>query len=741
MGNLLQPGAVYPLAEAPPGAGRAFQAFQQLGQRLREARTRPEAVTELLQDKLLQEYLGDALGVVYGAFGVADKESNEFILLEGNHQLAGTHLPLISFPFLTQPPPPSGFQAVIDLMFLGLRRSQVLNVNPPEFFSWMRRPPGSKFEPSLRDQLTFRTLHCPAGEVTLYLYAWRWLLRHCQLRGGAAPVRPDDPLDGAGPGTPPLWDAQVWGGEGTLEGKWRNLIMPLRPRGPRGGRADLDAVDFDDLKESWLAMVDRFDERRGSVLLAEWQTLGLAREGLARGRRYLLEALQVAAPLADDAARQVFEGVLAEPRESDEDYPLGEAAARRLDALLREALYRHLAAQPAVIVSARPGAPPDGFELLRRLHKVCRFPLIPFYYASALAGGALEHLVLSVWESYAFPAEVEVGDGSAPDVALSPEVVFALLLLKPYWRLPAADGGPGRPWPLRPGPEDGRRFARHIDAVHQFSSRLAHPIIDQGFYNGVVGASRFQEGQQEELRSFAHHSIEVLLAVERQLEMDGLLRQMHPATRVAFMLLKSTIARYRRAPHDPTLDFPGVGADPLPLYVAVAAAHAVQRGMRSRSLACRGAARKLLAHRDMAERLLAKVGWPGVAFRGDPAAAAPALRKEQFAVLFILALGQALYHTLRCVTENDGTLAGYPPLRVEVEVGGPYLRAHILNPGGPAEDARVSNDVRDFQQMKEYFQVSEVNGPRYAGERSWSTELVVKRDGGPGEASHAGGTA
>jgi hypothetical protein len=216
-----------------------LEIYRLLEKRIHDAGTQPEKLACLLFDDVQEPgslsqspspaaFLREQLGVSYGAFGVADPEKKKFILLQGSQNLADTSLPVISFSLGIRPSlRAEEFQSIIDAMFLTLRKNQPLDTTPPEFYreiysdplSGVVRP--SNLESLLRKRSAFKVLYCHAGEVGFFLYAWRWLMRHCQAKGGMAPVASEECLRSNPQPTTALWALELWRpDQDSYEWKW-----------------------------------------------------------------------------------------------------------------------------------------------------------------------------------------------------------------------------------------------------------------------------------------------------------------------------------------------------------------------------------------------------------------------------------------------------------------------------------------------------------------------------------------
>lgn len=741
-----------------------------LERRLAEAGTRDDAINLLQGDPEVCEYISRKLNVVYGAFGVVDQESKSFVLLQGSQQLAfsilprvqkrtaparqrlygaplpGTeHMPRIAVPLIQADgeassrdngPGAEGVDArdVIDLMFLGLRRTQILDTNPPEFFRWTRsKEAQGPFEARLKEQLPFGILHCAAGEVAFYLCAWRWLMRHCQLRGGAADVDRDDVLLWSNRAKealfPFLWSANVWEGGHTIEGNWQELMDNLSPhRRPGFGEHEDEAV-IGRLKENWLRLVNRFDllpnlSEPTSLLLLDWVRLGLIHPTTGRGTRCLRETLLFAREIAGEREREELDDWLVGRLDSGTSLQ----GFDTLEGLLRRVFFNHLLDHKPE--AETPTLPPrTGFEFLGRLHAVCRFPVLPFFYLSALAGGPREHLVISVWESPSYPATIK-------DQRTVNDAVFALLLLRPYWEAecwePAGDKA-------RSGirmHDQGGCFVWQMFRLQQFFRRVSFPIIERGFYGGLVRCAIFQEGQHKQLWTFAHRTLSIIESINCQLRDQCLFEQMDSATHATLMLLQATIERYRRTQHTASTPFSGAEEDPMALYLFVAASMALERA-------------KGRTETDAAIHCRLKVEeWQAGPFEDDyrgavrfflqqsnlgrieePAGIDFTIHTESFGVLFVHTLHQALYHSVKYKLSIIDP-ASYVPPRVTLEVKdararGRFLHVTIDNPGEPPTEP--SKDVGEFAQLAKYFLIQDMAGPDYDRRRCrWVTRFSMR---------------
>ena len=95
---------------------------------------------------------------------------------------------------------------------------------------------------------------------------------------------------------------------------------------------------------------------------------------------------------------------------------------------------------------------------------------------------------------------------------------------------------------------------------------------------------------------------------------------------------------------------------------------------------------------------------------------------EEFGIMFIHCLGQAMYHSMRVLAE-DPTL--FTPPAIELSMKGGVLKTLISNPG--KNSGKVSRDTNEFKKLAKHFIPSgDVRGPEWRSDcEKWVTEFEL----------------
>jgi len=493
-----------------------------------EAGNDTDKLATVLQDNRggLWDFVWRYLGVYGGAFGLAHQSREEFFLLQHTQYpppIAG--IPIINIPYLAFDSEDD--RNLIALLFIGRRERQFLRNNPPEFYYHLpqNRPSSSGsnlslsliFGGKLGRQDGFKFLYCPVGEVSLVLYGWRWLIRSAQMNGVTCRVDPGQAIT-VKPQVQDLWTPGLWPkSEHSIELDWINTVASAHDELQKlSGFLDTDRkVDpemafLSGALRAWERIKQRVDfqpEQEAYDFSREWRTLGLV-DNRGRTTEVLRELLwfayHVVTKISDRYSgrgtrkRNTVSKVIIKAKKMVEkitrSFRVGVLLApdKRLefDKLLRQIIYYFLLSENNNDVNDL-----TALNLLNRLHKVARFPVIPYFYLTSLDRQPKEHLVFPILESRQFP--VRVKDLDSP----SPCVVFCLLTLNPIWRLPAISSFTRKAThePYHPG-ETKSEAIRRLSRIYTFFVELGRPIIDKGFYGKRVQTATLEE----QLGAFSH---------------------------------------------------------------------------------------------------------------------------------------------------------------------------------------------------------------------------------------------
>jgi hypothetical protein len=718
------------------------------------------------------------------AFGLCNQATGEFNLLEGPQFAAEERLagyPIFDYPFFDpsepgdRPPGPGDSRDdLIQWMFLGGRARQKLNSAAPEFYAHILEEEAirevapsvleSRFIPpqheqKLRQDVAFPFLYATTGEIAYFVTAWRLLARFFQCFGRDAELRPDwGPLpEGRAPAD--LWSKRLFAHEKfqeTPENHWFGLIdEKTRGLGP-GGQPSAFGPAIALWDSELRARFDRLTcTTPDDVCFEEW-----GRMGLFDSPQYPLVLAELF-EFWDHLIRSESErnGVDPGPAQAEAERAIRSlrasefptAVAWRADnGAAARALWAWTAAWLAAMVRRLRGESPTSHQSLRMLHKTSRVPILPFYYLSVLGRLVPEQIVFPVYHSFEFQAEIRVTEQGG--FLKNPYVVVALLTrLAP------------------PGPR-GRLNARQMGRLRTLLRLLAEPVVDAGFFGRIIRQQAEREGQKDLLYDFAHEHFPTFQTLYNHLADSKLIDTLDPSAVGNLLLLRATLRRFLAQPQaterrqESESDYLLKLTDPWKVYLESAATRAWVRARNPRraSKICRRAANKLTLQKDASRGLLEQVSPiirltsgenPG-RFTGeaDPRQGPPVeldwkkpiipsgsanllsvIQTEPFGILFILALGQALYHSFRILHERPGDFAK-PLIQLNVGSTQKIITIEIRNPGPSPQGTRKPNDVANLAGWADVFNLPPefVEGPEYRqdarGGPGWVTRFSLDID-------------
>jgi len=476
----------------------------------------------IVGDAKLTSFLRDHLSVTAGLYAVADLQQDAYVTLQTSRYNEDHCFPVVDFPraHMLLPGGESVDPCFTDFLFLLFRRRRSLRQSPPEFLagpraegddSWRTR--SSEAERRLRDADSSVLLYVDASEMSFFLFAWRLLVRVAAERGANARIGAPSELrpDGEPPVQYNIWDACCWRHlpqyiEAALsECRLLSSLATLQERLSSGTlRAPNVAFISECLNEWWPKVTGAIDRPllwEGPGLRGDLILLGMLEtdSGQYRVTRAFHEMIRYAAAAAAFADVARSSGALsASIQELERFIAQGDAVAYSdfaggpAEAALLQVIYFLLCSTPSVSGGASNPAATNGTvaDLLLELHRLARFLIIPYFYQCALARTLMEHLVLGVWESFSNPIVWR-------ERAI-PQAVQAMVGLMPWWRWPLMRGGSGRF-------EDRIEFSLdHILTLQAFLAEAAYPIIDEGFYGGLIRKAAFEKGHDEARRAFGH---------------------------------------------------------------------------------------------------------------------------------------------------------------------------------------------------------------------------------------------
>lgn len=343
--------------------------------------------------------------------------------------------------------------------------------------------------------------YCSMGETTFFVYAWRFLLRLIWLHGPSATFPQDDIslLEDKGPCTgirsDYLWDPCVWSKRGSRERQWVDYI--------RKRELNKDA--------GWLELTNVLQENGpiASPWLHDWEAMLLVN----RSDNNKVKPGNLLAPLlrfAEFAAAKVgsnavskelkaWHKLIVSPLKTETQLTVDQLCT--IDGLFKRAVCDYFSGDSNALNTVRQKAA----VLLEHLHRMVRFPVLPYFYWIAADGSPKTHLVIPVWTSnietvhFSLPKDPRLAkrdkeSSSSVTTVNTPVMGVAVLGVHPLdeidWTM--SDDTPAR--------TDSQRFA----LLRQYYEMFAAYIADEWFY------SRTRQGIRritEELLKDAVHRI------------------------------------------------------------------------------------------------------------------------------------------------------------------------------------------------------------------------------------------
>lgn len=260
-----------------------------------------------------------------------------------------------------------------------------------------------KSENDLRSDWTCH--YCTLGEMSFYLYAWRLLLRHSQVSGWNAPFSTQAvslvPRQAYAlqPVSPTIWNVPnlgivetPLGNFETPERKWLDHVPTIR---------NSAAADW------WRRQCERLDGG-GSIAnswLADWKAIGLVTQTKAGKRLVTSDSLCAMIRYAMFLAgrdRIAIRRSLAQSLHQLSEAPSVEIdQLADIDAILQPIVYRRLAIEHDRDVKQSLLLK----DLVLNFHALVRFPVLPYFYWSALDPAPRSHLALPIWRSFSSPTK------------------------------------------------------------------------------------------------------------------------------------------------------------------------------------------------------------------------------------------------------------------------------------------------------------------------------------------------
>lgn len=275
--------------------------------------------------------------------------------------------------------------------------------------------------------------------------------------------------------------------------------------------------------------------------------------------------------------------------------------------------------------------------------------------------------------------------------------------------------------------------ADDVDAI----SRLVTYNISAGYVTLASAAA----GEQQQKFTFAHHTSAAIDSILKEVEVlpDEVQKQIPAVMLAKLHLLRATIASYRsKDTRVNTGEFPypwKEGESPLAVYRDVGIQLGYARAQDAPELSAQEAAEVALQPEN-------RLGSPGfedyrhALFRNLPelksAKTIQHLKHSNFAVLILIALKQAVYHTIRarCRDHVDAQIS----IDVREDEGDIIFECTVINPSAhPDENSNFSKDANQLRELADRLSSTpkhevrySVEGPRYVHERNrWLTTTRI----------------
>lgn len=489
-----------------------------------------DVIEQFFSGEDYKDFQWDTLGIYGGGFGLSHHSRKHFILFQTRELLEdvkGVGLPYLPAESHKKAEP---YQELVDYLFLGRRRKQPLvgdreKSYSPEFYWQLAHIYYPElygrelFSPSPFDQhLTDKRspyVYCPIGEVSFFLYAWRLLFRHCQGTDNSlsSPFEKRKRLslsEGGVPACRNIWDKGFWESSAAAHPEWDWVIaLEELERSDSVGQLDEAASRFArKVQVQWNKWHQKLDTEParfyvpGQPWASDWFSLGLLSGQPAQAHSHarptdtLTSLIRFALRVNGGRGQQSkLEGYVDLVRDAAQTKSaVSWQALEDLDGILQDAVH--------LFLTARVNGNASLLSLFSELHTLARFPVVPFFYWTAVDRLPKEHFVFPIWESWRFPVSVRLPNGAQgePPVLTLPAVGIALLAIRPMSEFGLADFDD-------PGADSREVYATAYERLfrtERFFVRVGRPMIDSAFYGILVGDSLHREGRAEQVDNWAH---------------------------------------------------------------------------------------------------------------------------------------------------------------------------------------------------------------------------------------------
>lgn len=520
---------------------------------------------DILEQEEFHDFVYGELGIVGGAFVLADKSRNELFYLQ-NKDLQRKQLQVISnFPFIEipykynhiiKPNKQSKYNVddknkeLLDALFIGTqdrRNIHTYGEEPPEIYKFLPDLLSKKekkhllpFERDLTDD-GFKIIYCTVGEVTFHLYIWRLLFQLAQTRG---------PKEGA---------IQKGGYEQKFEfyyDFWQNLDWSYDS--PEVGwiktlRNKYEGKSYVHIQDKWAKLNEKVDIKQMLFptysFYQEYFFLGLidqeekATQSLLALTRYAIHiARNVLGWTAyDDTLDSV--SALALPNQKENEILSPDTILtslyileRRLNRVFNKknthkksinleqlknsyqfdrCLQKIAKTYLFDILLKSTSAEVKIKDALDGLHKKTRFPILPYYYevASGEVHQPKEHVVYSIWSSFDNKIPLNVfSDNKKMPYAHQEESAVAFLVITqlPIWKLDKQFTFTKNNESIHWISELSKETYKLIFRTLSFFSVLSRPLIDQMFYGEMIKKEIKKVSTSTDIGAFSHEMSKVV---------------------------------------------------------------------------------------------------------------------------------------------------------------------------------------------------------------------------------------
>lgn len=498
-------------------------------------------ISTLLGDSAdLRNFLHEQLRVAAGVQGFADQVNDRYVTLQSSQYSDElTRYRAIEIPRQQSRNRVSNkllSEDLLDFLFLAFRSDRRLSEGPPEFltpgnlasfpptignFEREKKFPSSATEIALKRLDTNILLYVEAVETVFFLYGWRWLIRYAQEFGLSSTLDPTVELGT----TSAASDASIWTSD-----FWSDLSDEEQNRLPEvafirsiqahqkevtndtGGEPLTSRATF--LKASlceWMAISADLDaplHSKSTTFSHDLKLIGLLdqNEGAtALLKRLLVFAISEIQHLLDSGRSLPHETIdaIVILQTFSSQFVVGtsytDIVRQRVESALRRVVLCLLDNSSAQRVKTA--------EVLESLHGVARLLVIPYFYQVSLLQCPLDHLVLGVWDSQKYALKWNV-KGRTFNV---PHVVHTLLGINDLWMDPC----------VLKSADKLEAVLNHIRSIHSFMQALARPLVDAGFYGGIIERSQINKGGKFTRDAFGHQIKPIATALRSKWVVDA----------------------------------------------------------------------------------------------------------------------------------------------------------------------------------------------------------------------------